>query len=184
MQLPIFKAGDQVRPGMAVAQIPDLNNWEVVARIGELDRGHLAEGQKAEITAIAAPGKVYSGRIKNIGGTTGPAWDRRFECKLALENPSPELRPGMSARIVITTERLASVLWVPAQALFESDGRTFVYTQSVTGFVPADVKLERRSDSQVVLNGVKEGQVVALASPDQQSKKTGPSNAMQALPTK
>ncbi len=37
--------------------------------------------------------------------------------------------------------------------VFESDGRTFVYTQSAKGFVPHDVKLVRRSESQVVLGG-------------------------------
>ena len=43
--LPALQIGDTVRAGMAVAQIPDLKNWEATARIGELDRGHLAVGQ-------------------------------------------------------------------------------------------------------------------------------------------
>ena len=38
MTLPIFQVGDTVRPGMAVAQIPDMKNWDVTARIGELAR--------------------------------------------------------------------------------------------------------------------------------------------------
>ena len=41
--LPALQIGDNVRAGMAVAQIPDLKNWEVTARIGELDRGHLSD---------------------------------------------------------------------------------------------------------------------------------------------
>src|SRR6185295_13518122 len=40
--LPMLQVGDAVRPGMGVAQIPDMNNWEITARIGELDHGHLA----------------------------------------------------------------------------------------------------------------------------------------------
>jgi len=31
---------------MAIAEIPDLHNWAITATIGELDRGHLALGQK------------------------------------------------------------------------------------------------------------------------------------------
>ena len=46
MTLPMFQSGDAVRPGMAVAEIPDLKNWEIGANIGELDRGHLSVGQK------------------------------------------------------------------------------------------------------------------------------------------
>lgn len=181
MQMPTLQVGDSVRAGMAVAQIPDLKNWEVVARIGELDRGHLAPAQKAAISVVALAGKSFSGRVKELGGTTGPPWDRHFDCKITLEKPAPELRPGMSARIVVTTGALANSLWAPSQALFESDGRTFVYVQSASGFVPQDVKLVRRSESQVVLTGVSEGQVVAMANPDQRDKKGGSSGAMKAL---
>jgi multidrug efflux pump subunit AcrA (membrane-fusion protein) len=182
MSLPIFQVGDTARAGVGVAQIPDLKNWEVTARIGELDRGHLAAGQKASITVAALPGKRFTGAVKDVGGTTGPPWDRRFDCKLTIDTPTPELRPGMSAKLVITTGVLSGALWVPSQALFESDGRTFVYRQGPNGFVPQDVKLVRRSESQVVLTGVAEGHTVALASPDQQSaKNTAPSSATKAI---
>ncbi len=36
----------------------------------------------------------------------------------------------MTARVVLTTDTMRDVLWVPAQAVFESDGRSFVYVQS------------------------------------------------------
>jgi multidrug efflux pump subunit AcrA (membrane-fusion protein) len=182
MQLPIFQLGDMVRAGMAVAQIPDMKSWEVTSRIGELDRGHLAVGQPAQIGVVALPGRTFQGKIKNIGGTTGPPWDRYFECKIGMDDPAPELRAGMSARIVITTQKLPNVLWLPSQALFESDGRTFVYARSGGTFTPADVKLVRRSESQVVITGLKEGQMVAMASPDQLAKKDRRSGgAMKAL---
>jgi multidrug efflux pump subunit AcrA (membrane-fusion protein) len=167
MVLPLFQIGDQARPGMAVAQIPDLEHWEASAQIAEADRGHLSIGQPAEIRVVALPGKSFKGHIKDLGGTTGSPWERRFECKLGVDDPSPELRPGMSARIVITMETLRNKLWLPAQALFESDGRTFVYAKSGRGFVARDVKLVRRSESKVVVTGVKEGDEVSLASPDE-----------------
>ena len=173
MTLPIFHVGDAVRPGMAIAQIPDLSNWEMTARIGELDRGHLAVGQPAEIGVIALPGKKFSGKVKDVGAVAGPPWDRHFDCKIALDQPSPELRPGMSANIVITTEVLKNVLWAPSQALFESDGRTFVYVHNPEGFLPQDVKLIRRSESQAIIEGLPEGRSIALASPDQPDKKKG-----------
>ncbi len=172
--LPAYKVGDIVRAGVAIAQIPDLKNWEASTRIGELDRGHLAEGQAAQLSVVALPGRVFKGKVKNIGGTQGPPWDRRFECKIALEDPAQEMRPGMSARVTITTQKLTNVLWIPSQALFDSDGRTFVYLSTDKGFVPKDVKLIRRSEAQVVIEGLEKGQTVALANPDQGSKKKGP----------
>jgi RND family efflux transporter MFP subunit len=185
MVLPVLQVGDTVRAGMAVVQIPDLDHWEVMAHIAEADRGHLEVGQPATITAIALPEHPYKGRVKDLGGTSGPPWDRRFDCRVTIDNATPDLRPGMTANIVVTSETLKNVLWIPAQALFENGSNQFVYLRTPQGgFSRQDVKLVRRSESQVVLTGVKEAQEVALASPDrskEKDKKPG-SSATQALP--
>jgi HlyD family secretion protein len=185
MTLPLLQVGDTIRAGMAVVQLPDLEHWEVMAHIAEADRGHLNVGQHVQIVAVALPEHPYKGTIRDLGGTSGPAWDRRFDCRISIDNPSHELRPGMTANIVITAETLKDVLWIPAQALFETGDRQFVYLQTAQrGFTTQDVKLVRRSESKVVLTGIKEGQAVALANPDQskdKGQKPAPS-ATQALP--
>jgi HlyD family secretion protein len=171
MTLPLYQVGDAVRPGMVIAEIPDLKDWELAANIGELDRGHLAVNDKVGITIIAAPGRQLHGHIKELGGTTGPFWDRHFECKIAVDDPSPELRPGMTAELVVTTDEMRQVLSVPSQALFESDGRTYVYVRSGRSFAPKDVKLLRRNETRAVVSGLSEGRMVALANPVEMAKK-------------
>jgi HlyD family secretion protein len=89
---------------------------------------------------------------------------------VVLDEIDADLRPGMTVNIEITIESLDNVLWVPSQAVFENDGRTFLFAQTPTGFVQRDVKLVRRSESQAVITGIEEGQVVALARPDQQAR--------------
>jgi HlyD family secretion protein len=170
MQLPSFQVGDSARSGMAVAQIPDLNSWEVSANVGELDRGHLGAGQQVTIKIVALAGKQHKGHIKSLGGTSGPPWDRHFETRITLDDGGPDLRPGMTSNLLITAEALDNVLWVPFQAVFESDGRTFVYVKTPSGFMPRDISLVRRSESQVVLTGLKEGDLVAMSNPDQTAK--------------
>jgi multidrug efflux pump subunit AcrA (membrane-fusion protein) len=178
-----FQLGDIVRPGMGVAQIPDLKTWEVSANVGELDRGHLSIGQQVSIAVVALPGLSFPGHVKSIGGTVGSPWDRHFETRIALDAPAPNLRPGMTSNMVITVEKLNNVTWVPAQALFESDGRTFVYLKAHGGYLPHDVTLVRRSESQAVIKGVSDGEFVAMSNPDLQAKPAaGKSNAMKALP--
>ena len=89
----------------------------------------------------------------------------------------------MSGRIEITTDTLKNVLRAPAQALFESDGRTFIYILEKDGFIPHDVKLVQRSESEVVIEGLAQGSTIALASPDQQTKKPAESGgALKAIP--
>jgi len=171
MTLPPFQIGDTVRPGMAIAEIPDMHQWELGAKMDEVDRGHVALGDKAEITVIALPTRTFHGHVKDVGGTTGSFWDRHFECKLALDDPAPELRPGMSAIVVLTTNELKNVLWIPAQALFEADGRSFVYVRSGKSFVSKDVKLVQRNETRAIITGINEGQEVALSNPLDASNK-------------
>jgi HlyD family secretion protein len=182
MTLPMVQLGDNVRPGMAVAQLFDLESWEVSAKIAELDRGHLAIGQPVSVAIVALNGKTLTGRVKSLGAATGNQWDRKFECRIALDQASPDLRPGMSSKIIITAEKLDNVIWAPSQALFESDGRSFVYLKTPSGFAAHDVKLVKRSESQVVLDGVNEGDTVALSNPsEQQSKPAAQQGAMKAI---
>ena len=122
-------------------------------------------------------------KVKNIGGTSGPPWDRHFECRITLDKPAPELRPGMTSNMVITVDTLNNVLWIPSQALFESDGRTFVYARNPNGFMPHDVKLVQRSESQAVITGINEGDLIAMSNPDQMNKPAGSqdNSAMKAI---
>lgn len=185
MVLPFFQVGDAVHPGMAIAEIPDLNNWEIVAKVGELDRGHLQPGDPVSIAIIAAPDRQFHGRVKDLGGMTGNFWDRHFECKISLDDPIRALRPGMSATVVVTTDQLHHVLSLPTQALFESDGRTFVYVRSGDAFGAKDIKLVRRNETRAVVDGLKEGEVVALANPlEVNKKKPGASSAANDSPLK
>src|SRR5699024_5805597 len=78
MQMPPFQVGDSARSGMAVAQIPDLKSWEVVAKVGELDRGHLGPGQRVAVKIVALAGKEFRGTMKKLGGTSGRRWGWRW----------------------------------------------------------------------------------------------------------
>lgn len=173
MVLPNFQVGDSVRPGMAIAEIPDLTHWEAAANITELDRGHLAAGDQVNLTVIALPNQKLRGHVTDIGSTSGSPWDRHFECKLALDDAPPQLRPGMSARLEITTEVMKDALWLPAQALFESDGKMYVFLRTGGTFARKDVTLVRRNETRVVLTGLQQGQEVALANPTDAAPKKG-----------
>ena len=68
-EMPDIREGDELRPGMPVADILDLSEFEVRARVGELDRANLTEGQPVIIRLDALPDKELHGRIKSLSGT-------------------------------------------------------------------------------------------------------------------
>jgi len=69
MQVPDIREGDQVQPGIPVADILDLSELEVIARVGELDRANLHEGQEVLISLDAISEQKLHGKIKTMSGT-------------------------------------------------------------------------------------------------------------------
>jgi multidrug resistance efflux pump len=182
MQIPTFQLGDAARPGQTVARIPDMSGWEVSAQIPETDRAFLAVGQKAIVSPKAIPGRSFNGRISLLGGSAGSAWNRTFNCRIALDDADDGLRPGMSVDVIIRVETLENVLWLPAQAVFEREGRWFVYRQAADGYLTHPVTIVRRTESQAVVDGIDEGVTVALAQPGQRTKSSQSSGPLGALP--
>jgi hypothetical protein len=164
-----------------VAQIPDLSGWEVSTQIPETDRAFLAVGQPAIIRPKAMPGREFKGHISLLGGSTGSAWNRTFNCRIALDDTDDALRPGLSVDVVIRVETLDRALWVPSQAVFDREGRWFVYREAPEGFVTHPVTIVRRTESQAVITGVEEGTTIALADPGQRTRRTGGTGPLGAL---
>ena len=114
MQLPDLREGDQVFPGMPVVDILDLSEMEVAAKVGELDRANLHEGQEAVLTLDAIPNKIFHGKIKSLSGTaTANVWSgdpaKKFDVVFSID--MRELLTGLGAkperieRILATAER-------------------------------------------------------------------------------
>jgi hypothetical protein len=78
------------------------------------------------------------------------------------------LRPGLLADAEIIVENLPDVVHIPYQAVIDRGGQPVVYVQTQAGrFEPRRVRLGQRSESRiVVLEGLEEGQVIALESPE------------------
>jgi multidrug efflux pump subunit AcrA (membrane-fusion protein) len=68
-QVPEIREGDTLQPGMPVADVLDLSELEVWAKIGEMDRANLKEGQEAILQLDAIPDKQFRGTIKTMSGT-------------------------------------------------------------------------------------------------------------------
>ncbi len=113
-QVPDIREGDQVQPGMPVADILDLSEVELVTKIGELDRANLVEGQEAVIQLDALAGRKIHGKIKSMSGTASanvfsgdPA--KKFEVLFSVDMKelltTVGARPEQIREILATAER-------------------------------------------------------------------------------
>lgn len=172
MVLPDYREGDVVRPGRPVLELLE-GQMEVQSRVPENDRANIAQGQSIEIHVDALPNVPLNGKVKTVASLAsrgnmfyeaGRAFDATFE----VDSSDPRLKPAETAQIVISTAPLKNVLYVPTQAVFDKNGKPVVYVKNKSGFEPREIKIVRRGEARVVLEGVQEGTELALVNPEQQ----------------
>ncbi len=186
--LPEYREGDMVFPGRPIAQILDLDQMEIQARINEIDRANLNSGQPILLQVESLPGQSFEGKVKSIAGMasrgeffTGNVV-RQFETTFEIQKPDPRLRPGVTARVVIIGESLKNVLFLPRQALFEQEGKQIAYIKKRGAFEGREVRVKQRTESQVVIDGLDEGTEVAMVNPEAKKGKSS-AEAPAAAPT-
>ncbi len=183
MKLPEFGAGDQVGPGTLVAEVMNLEQMEIQCKVDEGDRANMNAGVPVEAHVYALPGRIFPAKVESVAGmaSRGMWWSgsatSKFDVTVTLDKPDPEIRPGLTVQAIVEGGQTKDLLLVPPQALFDKDGKPFVYVEQGSAFVSRPVKVTRRTESQVAIEGVGEGAVVALLNPEQEAGKPGSSGA-------
>jgi HlyD family secretion protein len=131
------RVGDYVVMGMQNANgsfIMTLSDMSVVTaevKVDETDIVNVKLGQDADIAIDAVPGKVFKGKVTEIGSqatlrssglattqsTTSTQEAKDFKVVVRLDNPPDNLRPGLSTTAKIKTAEKKSVIAIPIQAL-------------------------------------------------------------------
>jgi HlyD family secretion protein len=170
MQLPEYREGDQVEPGRTVGQVIDPKDMEIGAKVGELERNNIKEGQSVELELDALPGSKFYGTVKNIGGANSRRfWEdetsAHFDVTIKLNNPDSRLRPGMTAQIVVKGDPKKGVLYASRQALFLKESKRIVYVRRGNNFDPQEVKIQAENESRAAIEGISVGTEIALIDP-------------------
>jgi len=170
MSMPDYRAGDQVRPGSAIAQVIDPGQMELTSRIGEQEGDNVKVGQSAEVEFDALPGQTFRGTIKTVGGmSTRQFWERnmgaKFDITVQLLDRDLRLRPGLTAQVVVPGDKKKNILYISRQALFMKDGKRIVYLKSGKGFEQREVKILCENESRAAIEGLKMDDKVALVDP-------------------
>ncbi len=178
MILPQYREGDTTFSGRNIADVVESGKMEVRAKVTETDRDNLKQGQQATVQIDALPGRTFTAKVGALSGgaSRGNFFEtsavRQFDIGLQLDQLDPDMRSGSSLRVVIDGQELASALHVPRQAVFEKNGKNYVFLQIGDRFDRRDVKVVNRTESRAVLSGLNEGDVIALVDPDVATQRT------------
>jgi HlyD family secretion protein len=131
------RVGDYVVPGIQNSNgsfLMTLSDMSIVTsevKVDETDIVNVKIGQDADVTIDAIPGKIFKGRVTEIGSqavlrtsglattqsTTSNQEAKDFKVVVTLANPPENLRPGLSTTAKIKTAEKKNVLAIPIQAL-------------------------------------------------------------------
>lgn len=175
---PPFKEGDTAWTGASIAEIPDLTQMRIEMNLDEVDRGRVKLGQTVRIRVDAIPDKEFAGALDWISPIAEVQFrsmsltDKSFPARATLTHLDDRLRPGMSATAEIVIESLPNVLLIPDRASFVHDGKPAVYVQKGDKFEVRDIEVGKRNDTDlVVLEGLREGEMVTLEDPAEAAKR-------------
>ncbi|RLE03261.1 MAG: efflux RND transporter periplasmic adaptor subunit [Candidatus Aminicenantes bacterium] len=118
----IALVGTMNNPGTVLMTIADLSVMEVEVLVDETDVIGIKLGQPAEIKVDALPEKTLKGHVTEIGSSalqklTSSEESKDFKVVITLDDPPPELKPGLSATADIITAEKKGVLAVPISAI-------------------------------------------------------------------
>ncbi len=132
------RVGENVVPGIQNAEgsflmtISDMSIVTAEVKVDETDITNVRDGDQADVTIDAIPGKAFKGRVSQVGElailrssgqaattqTTANTQEARdFKVVVVVDNPPNAVRPGLSATAKIQTAEKKAVLTVPIQAL-------------------------------------------------------------------
>ena len=123
--------GIQNTEGSTFMTLADLSVITAEIKVDETDIVNVRLGQSADVTVDALPGKVFKGHVTLVGdqallrssgqatstSTSGTEEAKDFKVVVTIDDPSNELRPGLSTTAKITTAQKPSILALPIQAL-------------------------------------------------------------------
>lgn len=127
-----FVSKRAVDPGAFVSQntpvvdVVDITTVRLEANVVEKDLKDLHPGDGTRVNVDAFPGEIFTGRIARVSPVLDPA-TRTAPIEIEIPNPSNRLKPGMYARVGITTGIKKDALVVPANAVVDLGGRRGVF---------------------------------------------------------
>lgn len=154
-----YRAGDTVWVGLTVASLPDLDHFEVRARLSQVDDGRVSPGQDARCVLDTYPDDVLPCHVESVGAVADVAAPAGFDVRLGLPaGGHARLRPGMSVRVEVQRRAWPRVLHVARDALWRDGARAQV--RLVRGGL-RDVQVDGCTHQVCVLSaGVREGDIV------------------------
>jgi HlyD family secretion protein len=152
--------GAFVSTNVPIVDVVDITRVRLVVNVVERDLKALQAGNTTEAQVDAYPGEIFSGRIARVSPVLDPT-TRTAPIEIEIPNRDFRLKPGMYARVGISTGTRKAALVVPTNAVVDLGGRrgVFIPRNDIAVFRIVQVGLEQPKVTEV-LGGLEENETV------------------------
>ena len=156
--------GMQVDPAKTLMKIVDLSTVWVEAAVPEADLGAVRKAGRAEVTAAAVPGRIYTAGLVTVGAAADLA-SRTVPIIFNVANGDGALKVDMTADVRIPSGPRALVVLIPASAVLYGGGQALVFVEQASGLYQrrSIAAGEGRGSEVVVRSGLNPGELVVSA---------------------
>lgn len=163
----VAAVGERIWMGETLVELPDLDTMAVAGWVHEVDSPGIVEGSRAQVRMDAHPDDVFPASVTAMAPLAVPRGEhglKQVGVTLEFDAVDPRMKPGMTVTVDVEVRRAEGAVTVPDAALQNGPDGPFVWV-SDGGWTTKPVVVLARDDHQAAVEGVDEGDTVALATP-------------------
>lgn len=155
--------GTSVSTNTAVAQIGNIRELQIKAKVPERDVAVLKQDLKAHVSLVAYKNQTFDAHVIRVSPIVDEV-SRTKEIYLAFDTIDPKINAGMYAKIKLLTVLHKDALCLPIDAIQTLDDKNFVYVvQSDSTVTVRTVEIGVNVDGIVeIVNGLSEGDKIVV----------------------
>ena len=159
-----YEVGEAVNATQPAVSLVTKNNYEVVVDISESDISKVRVEAPATFTLDAYGEDVtFTGKVTHVDPAQTVIQDViYYQVTLAFDENGQEIKPGMTANIIIHPADRQNVLFIPRRAVIEKDGKKIVRLLINNAPQEVEVTTGLRGDNGLieVTDGLDQGEII------------------------
>jgi len=155
----MIDVGSLITPQTLVAIVVDFSRVKVAFNAPEVDASCIAKETKVLVRVDAQPDQTYQAKISEISPVVDPM-TRTIGVKAVVDNPRRILKPGMTARVIVSLGEKKDVIVIPEDALLDS----YLFVVKDSTAQRRDVQVGLIGDDNIeITSGLNQGELIIVA---------------------
>lgn len=160
--------GVAVRNRQVILRIARLDELSVRIEVAESDIAQVQTNMPATVYVDNRPDMPFDAHVSKVHPyptrqTRGSTNKKKYEVHVAIDNPSGNLRPGLTSEVVLTVSELDDAIQVPATSVFEENDASHCLVRNRNRWTIRSVVVGPSDDKMTVIReGLEPGEEVAI----------------------